>query len=227
MPTIYLIRHAQASFGRSDYDRLSPQGEQQSVRLGETLVARGLKPDLVIAGAMRRHAQTAEIALKAAGLNAPVEVDEGFNEFDHDQVIVAYKPAYKRRAVLLADLARTGHPARAFQEMFGAATERWTRSDGDGYPEPFAAFCQRSEDAVRRTASRLGKGESAVVFTSGGPIAAVVGQLLNGGDDLWLRLNPVTVNTAITKLVSGRSGLSLISFNEHGHLDGSDLLSYR
>ncbi|WP_344211689.1 hypothetical protein [Kribbella sancticallisti] len=55
----------------------------------------------------------------------------------------------------------------------------------------------------------------------------MVGRLLSGGDDLWLRLNPVTVNTAITKLVSGRSGLTLISFNEHGHLDGSELLSYR
>ncbi|GAA1564547.1 hypothetical protein GCM10009789_17500 [Kribbella sancticallisti] len=65
------------------------------------------------------------------------------------------------------------------------------------------------------------------MFTSGGPITAVVGRLLSGGDDLWLRLNPVTVNTAITKLVSGRSGLTLISFNEHGHLDGSELLSYR
>ncbi|GAA1564542.1 hypothetical protein GCM10009789_17490 [Kribbella sancticallisti] len=158
MPTIYLIRHAQASFGRSDYDRLSPQGEQQSVRLGEALATRGLKPDLVVTGAMRRHAQTSEIALRAAGLDVPVEVDEGFNEFDHDQVIVAYKPAYKRRAVLLADLARTGHPARAFQEMFGAATERWARSDGAGYPEPFAAFCARSDDAVRRTADRLAKG---------------------------------------------------------------------
>jgi broad specificity phosphatase PhoE len=227
VPTIYLIRHAQASFGRSDYDRLSPQGEQQSVRLGEALVARGLKPELVVTGAMRRHAQTAETALRTAGFDAAVEIDEGFNEFDHDQVIVAYKPAYKRRAVLLADLARTGNPTRAFQEMFGAATERWVRSNGDDYPEPFAAFCARSEDAVRRTAGRLGKGESAIVFTSGGPIAAVTGRLLSGADDLWLRLNPVTVNTAITKLVSGRSGLSLISFNEHGHLDGSDLLSYR
>lgn len=227
MPTIYLIRHAQASFGRSDYDQLSPQGEQQSVRLGEAMVERGIKPDLIVRGAMRRHAQTAEIALRTAGIENAVEVDEGFNEFDHDQVIVAYKPAYQRRAVLLADLARTGHPARAFQEMFGAATEQWTRSDGDGYAESFAAFCRRSDDAVRRTADRLGKGESAVVFTSGGPIAAVTGRLLSGGDDLWLRLNPVTVNTAITKLVSGRSGISLISYNEHGHLDGSDLLSYR
>ena len=227
MPTIYLIRHAQASFGRSDYDRLSPQGEQQSVRLGEALAARGVKPDLVVSGAMRRHARTAELALQTAGLTNPVVVDEGFNEFDHDQVIVAHKPAYKRRAVLLADLARTGQPARAFQDMFGAATERWTRSDGDGYAESFQTFCRRSEDAVRRTADRLGKGETAVVFTSGGPIAAAVSRLLTGTDGLWLRLNPVTVNTAITKVVSGRSGLTLISFNEHAHLDGTDMLSYR
>jgi broad specificity phosphatase PhoE len=227
MAAIYLVRHAQASFGRSDYDRLSPQGEQQAERLGRALAERGVKPDLVVAGAMQRHARTAELALAAAGLEIAVEVDEGFNEFDHDQVIVAHKPAYKRRSVLLADLARTGHPTRAFQEMFTAATERWTLSDGEGYAESFAAFCERSHQAVRRTANRLGKGETAVVFTSGGPIAAIVGRLLAGGDGLWLRLNPVTVNTAITKVVSGRSGLTMISFNEHAHLDGTDMLSYR
>ncbi|MFI5710230.1 histidine phosphatase family protein [Kribbella sp. NPDC051620] len=227
MPAIYLIRHAQASFGRSDYDRLSPQGEQQAAVLGKALAERGIKPALVVMGAMRRHAQTVEIALKTAGIEVPAEIDEGLNEFDHDHVIVAYKPAYKRRAVLLADLARSGHPARAFQEMFTAATQRWVETDGDDYPESFQAFCQRSEDAVRRTATRLGKGETAVVFTSGGPIAAVTSRLLNGTDDLWLKLNPVTVNTAITKLTVGRSGLTLVSYNEHGHLDGTELLSYR
>ena len=227
MSVIYLIRHAQASFGRRDYDRLSPQGEQQAVRLGEALAARGLKPELVVSGAMQRHIRTAKIALEAAGIDAEVAVDEGFNEFDHDQLIVAHKPAYKRRAVLVADLARTGHPARAFQEMFTEATGRWVRSDGDGYTESFAAFCQRSEDAVRRTAGRLHKGETAVVFTSGGPIAAVVGRLFAGNDELWLRLNPLTINTGITKLVSGRSGLTAVSFNDHGHLDGTDLLTYR
>ncbi|WP_432943378.1 histidine phosphatase family protein [Kribbella sp. CA-253562] len=226
MGAIYLIRHAQASFGKSDYDRLSPLGERQAVRLGEALADRGVKPDVVVTGAMQRHHRTASLALAAAGLPADVEVDEGFNEFDHDQVIVAHKPAYKRRAVLLADLARTGHPTRAFQEMFTAATERWTLG-GDGYTESFTAFCDRSESAVRRTAERVGKGETALVFTSGGPIAAVVGRLWSGGDDLWLRLNPVTINTAITKLVTGRSGLTVISYNEHGHLDGTDELTYR
>ncbi|MEV6284529.1 histidine phosphatase family protein [Kribbella sp. NPDC051770] len=226
MGTVYLIRHAQASFGKSDYDRLSPLGERQAVRLGETLAARGVKPDLVVTGAMQRHDRTASLALTAAGLPTEVEVDEGFNEFDHDQVIVAHKPAYKRRAVLLADLARTGNPARAFQEMFTAATERWTQG-GDGYTESFTDFCDRSESAVRRVAARAGKGETVLVFTSGGPIAAVVGRLWSGADDLWLRLNPVTINTAITKVVSGRSGLTVVSYNEHGHLDGTDELTYR
>jgi broad specificity phosphatase PhoE len=223
--TVYLIRHAQASFGKSDYDRLSPLGDRQAVRLGETLAARGVKPDLVVTGAMQRHDRTASLALTAAGLSTAVEVDEGFNEFDHDQVIVAHKPAYKRRAVLLADLARTGHPARAFQEMFTAATERWTQG-GDGYTESFTDFCDRSEAAVRRVAARAGKGETVLVFTSGGPIAAVVSRLWSGGDDLWLRLNPVTINTAITKVVSGRGGLTVVSYNEHVHL-GTETLTYR
>lgn len=227
MSVIYLVRHAQASFGRSDYDRLSPSGERQATRLGEALAARGVKPELVVSGAMQRHVRTARIALTAAGIDAQVEVDEGFNEFDHDQLIVAHKPAYKRRAVLLADLARSGHPARAFEAMFTEATERWVRSDGDGYTESFTAFCDRAEQAVRRTAERLGKGETAVVFTSGGPIAAAVGRLLARNDGLWLRLNPVSVNTGITKLVSGGRGLTVVSYNEHGHLDGTDLLSYR
>lgn len=220
MAVIYLVRHAQASFGARDYDKLSSQGEEQARRLGETLAGRGLKPDLVVSGSMRRHAQTASLA----GFDA--EVDKGFDEFDHEEVIVVHKPAYRARPVMLADLARTGNPKRAFQEMFTAATQRWI--DGaDGYTESFQTFCDRSESAVRRTAERLGKGQTAVVFTSGGPIAAVVGRLLSGGDRLWATLNPVTVNTAITKVVSGRSGLTMVSYNEHGHLDGTELLTYR
>jgi broad specificity phosphatase PhoE len=214
---IYLIRHAQASFGARDYDKLSPLGEEQAARLASTLSE--VRADVVVSGSMRRHQQTASLA----GFTA--EVDAGYDEFDHQEVLVALKPAYKRHAVMVADLARTGNPRRAFQEVFSAATERWI-DGGDGYAETFQAFCDRSEAAVRRTAERLGKSESALVFTSGGPIAAVVGRLLSGGDGLWTKLNPVTINTAITKVVSGRSGLTVVSYNEHVHL-GADLLTYR
>ncbi|RZU20543.1 broad specificity phosphatase PhoE [Kribbella rubisoli] len=217
MAAIHLIRHAQASFGARDYDKLSSLGEQQARRLGEALS--DVKPDVVVSGSMRRHQQTATLA------GFIPEVDNGYDEFDHEQVIIAHKPAYRVRAVMVADLARTGNPQRAFQDMFTAATQRWI--DGaDGYTETFEAFCDRSEAAVRRTAERLGKGGTALVFTSGGPIAAVVSRLLSGGDGLWAKLNPVTINTAITKVVSGRGGLTVVSYNEHVHV-GSELLSYR
>ena len=217
MAVIYLIRHAQASFGARDYDKLSSLGEQQARRLGETLS--DVKPDLVVSGSMRRHEQTATLA------GFTPEVDNGYDEFDHEQVIIAHKPAYRIRPVMLADLARTGNPQRAFQDMFTAATQRWI-DGGDGYSESFAGFCERSESAVRRTAERLGKGGTALVFTSGGPIAAVVSRLLSGGDGLWAKLNPVTINTAITKVVSGRGGLTVVSYNEHVHV-GTEMLSYR
>jgi broad specificity phosphatase PhoE len=217
MAVVYLIRHAQASFGARDYDKLSSLGERQAARLGETLS--DVKPDLVVSGSMRRHEQTATLA------GFTPEVDKGYDEFDHEQVIVAHKPAYRVRPVMLADLARTGNPKRAFQDMFTAATQRWI-DGGEGYTESFAEYCGRSEAAVRRTAERLGKGETALVFTSGGPIAAVVSRLLSGGDGLWAKLNPVTINTAITKVVSGRGGLTVVSYNEHVHV-GSEMLSYR
>ena len=53
---------------------------------------------------------------------------------------------------------------------------------------------------------------------------------LSGGQpDLFPRLNRVLVNTGITKLAVGRAGISLVSFNEHAHLDdgGGQLLTYR
>ncbi|MFF0266011.1 histidine phosphatase family protein [Kribbella sp. NPDC004536] len=215
MGVIYLVRHAQASFGARDYDNLSELGQQQALRLGAVL---DVTPELVVSGSMRRHQQTASLA------GFTPEIDVGYDEFDHQEVLIAHKPSYKRHAVMVADLARTGNPRRAFQDVFGAATQRWI-DGGDGYTETFQAFCDRSEAAVRRTASSLGKG-SALVFTSGGPIAAVVGRLLSGGDGLWTKLNPVTINTAITKVVSGRSGLTVVSYNEHVHL-GADLLTYR
>jgi broad specificity phosphatase PhoE len=214
---IYLVRHGQASFGADDYDNLSPLGERQAERLRSVLQPIG--PDLVQSGSMRRHAQTATLA------GFTPEVDRGYDEFNHDQLILAHTPAYRDRTLMLAELTRTGDTKRAFQDLFTAATQRWI-DGGDGYDESFQAFADRSEAAVRRTAARLGKGETAVVFTSGGPIAVVVSRLLSGGDGLWTKLNPVTINTSITKVVSGRRGLTVISYNEHIHL-GPELLTHR
>ena len=126
-------------------------------------------------------------------------------------------------------------PTRAeFQAWFETATDRWTGGEHDtGYEETFDAFGDRVTAALRRTTEAAGSG-TAVVLTSGGPTSWAVATLLGadlereGRVRLWRRLNPVCVNSGVTKVVTGRRGLTLVSFNEHTHLDPQpDLLTYR
>ena len=58
MSELYLVRHAQASFGAANYDQLSDLGHQQSRWLGEHLALRGIGFDKLVVGDMHRHHQT-------------------------------------------------------------------------------------------------------------------------------------------------------------------------
>jgi phosphohistidine phosphatase SixA len=60
MAELYLIRHAQASFGADNYDQLSDLDHQQSQSLGKALADQGVSPDLFYAGDMQRHRETLE-----------------------------------------------------------------------------------------------------------------------------------------------------------------------
>ena len=218
MGVILLVRHGQASWGAADYDNLSDLGHEQGAMTGRAIAARALTPSRVVCGSMRRHRQTAHAACGAAGWVAPVDTDEGWNEFDHVQML----------AVHGGPEGGDGEMTRQqFDAWFDAATERWTsgRYDED-YDEPFFTFSSRVESALRRTASGLGSGDSAVVFTSGGPISWVAATLLGGGIDMWMRLNPVTINASVAKVVVGARGTTLVSLNDHSHLE-PDHVTYR
>jgi len=213
MSVVLLVRHGQASFGAADYDKLSEQGEEQARILGQALRDRGIKPAYAVQGSMRRHRQTAA----GAGFLDAVE-DAGWNEFDHVQVLAAHTPP---------DGEEAATERRAFQRWFELATEQWMKGDHDDvYDESFAAFTARVDAALERVLSELAPQDTAVVFTSGGAIAAVASRLLGGGPDLWQNLNRVTTNASITKLVVGRSGTSMVSFNDHVHLE-PDHVTYR
>jgi hypothetical protein len=59
-------------------------------------------------------------------------------------------------------------------------------------------------------------------------VSWVATSLLGGGAELWTQLNPVTVNASVTKVVVGSRGCTLVSFNDHAHLEAQDgLLTYR
>lgn len=233
MGVVYLIRHGQASFGKANYDQLSAAGVAQSQRLGTALQGRLPKVDAVYCGTLQRHRDTARHALQAMGLQLPIQERADLNEFDHDEVMVRHTPRYASRALMMAELALTLEPRRAFQRFFAQAVERWVSGQHDAdYAESWPAFQQRSRRAVREIVAELGASKTALVFTSGGPITAVAQDLLQVDNAHAFALNWVLVNCGVTKLIYGERGLHLSSFNDHSHLEGPSgesrsLITYR
>lgn len=230
MGVLLLVRHGQASFGAEDYDVLSEVGVTQSRRVGAALADRGHRPSVVLHGGMRRQRDTAAAMNEAAGWDAPLEVDLRWDEFGHLAVIAAYS------ALTDADRSRLDRremDRRAFQQVFEMATARWASAAHDeDYEETYPQFLQRVRDGLTDAARRCGPGESAVVVTSGGALAAVCAMLVDVVDEprhmsaVWQRFNAVLVNAAVTRVVVGSTGARLLSFNEHTHLD-PDLVTYR
>jgi len=229
MGILLLVRHGQASFGKRDYDALSELGFEQGRVLGRAFAERGIVPDLVVRGELRRHRETAESIVEGLEREVAIEVEPGWDEFDFQHVVRVHKPLYRSRTLMIADLARTRQPKVAFQKVFEDATTRWTGGEYDEeYHESFPAFSERVDRALRSTAERCGPGGTVVVVSSGGPIGLATSHLLAGDASLWGRLNRVAVNTGVTKVVSGRSGLSLATYNEHSHVEHDRrLLTYR
>ena len=232
MGRLLLVRHGQASFGADDYDALSGLGAEQARVLGKSLAERGIRPALVLTGSLRRQQETAAGLLDGlGGPPVPVHTDAGWDEFDFQHVVEVHRPAYRDRSVLAAELARSDEPGRLFQEIFEAATGRWSSGGTDHeYAESYPAFRRRITGALDRAAELLGQHRDIVAVSSGGPIAMAAALLTAGPEaaTVWAALNRVAVNTGVTKLVSGRRGLWLSTYNEHLHVEAEPrLLTYR
>ena len=218
MPTVYLLRHGQASFGAADYDVLSAVGEQQSKLLGEELRRRDVTVDQVRSGTLRRQLATARACLPVAAVDVACAEDPRWNEYDHLSLV---------QSALAPDETPS---TRDFQRLLDQALLPWIAGEvpaGGGLT--WAQFEGGAVAALEELFAGLGKGGTGLVFTSGGVISAICMRLLGLGPEGFLALNRVMVNAGLTKLVHGRSGTSLVSFNEHGHFAGPnrELLSYR
>jgi len=230
---LLMVRHGQASFGSRNYDKLSERGHEQSRVLGRALAARGIVPGVIVRGGLRRHDETAEGIraglLAETGIDVPVEIDPGWDEFDFNHVVQVHKPLYRSRTAMMADLARTGRPRETFQRVFEEATARWMAGDFDGeYDESFSTFTDRANAALAAASARLDAHRTVLVVSSGGPIGIACSHLLAGDASLWGNLNKVAVNTGVSKVIRGGRGLTLASYNEHTHLEHDrELLTYR
>jgi broad specificity phosphatase PhoE len=228
MGAIYLVRHGQASYGTADYDRLSELGREQSRIVGETLRRRGVSPAVVVRGDMVRHAQTATEALRSYGDLPAAEkivVDARWNEYDYSDVAAAHPAGPAGR-----DTRMTTMSSEKFQDTMDGALLAWLAAGDSGAAGvTWPTFSGRAADALADVAAGLASGQSAVVFTSGGPIAAICARMLGVPGPGFVDLNRVMVNGAITVLITGRRGLRLTAVNEHGHLERPEggLRTYR
>lgn len=242
MGVLYLVRHGQASFGTDDYDRLSDAGHRQARITGAHLAAQDVVPTRIIHGSMLRQRQTAAGILEglgAAGVpeqpqldtavavpapaghpDAPViptRMNAGWDEYN----------AWGITAALPQTDPRAATDSRVFQDELERGIARWADSANDGdYAETHSAFTGRVDAAGDAAIAASGSGETTLVVSSAGTIGWTVARLLGVGFDQWLAFARVTINTGITKIVTGRSGTTLISFNEHTHQQPA-MVTYR
>lgn len=213
-----LIRHGQASFGAEDYDKLSEVGEQQSRELGQWLKQTGQQPELIVVGSMQRHIRTAELCVEAAGVTAPQLTLEQLDELDHVEIVARFRPDLRSFDAMRAELAASADPQRAFQQLFAAAIDRWTRGAHDHeYTLNWPAFRER----VLRGLQILAAHEARTIwaFTSGGPIGVIAHELIGASIEHPLALSWPLVNTSLTRVALGGNRHSLISYNSWPHLE--------
>ncbi|MEP1831586.1 histidine phosphatase family protein [Ekhidna sp.] len=224
---IYLIRHGQASFLKSDYDQLSELGQQQSEVLGNALKDRNQEASFISRGSLNRHEQTARHCLNAFGIDKDVSEDDRWNEYDHMELLSKHNPAFTDYAAIGEYLMNQENPMKALQQVLNKSIGDWIKGAYD-YHTSWEDFKKGVLDALNDVASKLDKGQSAWVFTSGGPISVALIELLALKDEQFVDLQARLVNSSITKILVGKNRLSLSSYNDYGHLDHNpNFITYR
>jgi len=212
MAELVLVRHGQASFGADDYDKLSELGWRQSRWLGEYFAERGSAFDLVVRGSLRRHAETLEGIAQGMGAKLDGGEDARLNEYDSHSLLQAHLKGGPMPAV--------GDRREHFR-ILRAAMYAWTDGTLDGHPhEPFADFRGRVLASLQALRGRPVK--RVLVVSSGGPISAILAEVLGTPMRGVVDLNLQTRNTGITELRAGASRIHCVSFNNVPHLDRPD-----
>jgi broad specificity phosphatase PhoE len=216
---IYLVRHGQAlatAYGADaespDLGGLTELGREQATRTGRALAERVDTVSAALSGVITRQCETIDRVLAELPYDAMPQRDSAWNE-------------YNMAAILGGE--RTVVPAgREMQAEIDTALEQWV-AGADGGGETYAQFRDRCAAALDAAAARAGSGQTVVVASSAGTIAQVVATVLRIDGPGWIRLSRTMINASVTKLIVGRVGASVVSVNEHAHLDVTDATGQR
>ena len=235
MSEICFARHAQASFGKENYDRLSNLGMRQAEILADSLVRMGFDFDAVYSGSMERQIATAKKVLSAIRNQKEkpeLRIVPELNEYDSRLVIASYVPDLIREDPAVSDaLAQMYTDRRSFQMVFERAVLSWVsgQNDIEGV-ETWKAFKARVHHGVKMIMEENGRKKRILVFTSGGAISTVMQMALSLTDEETIRLSWQIQNTSLSVFKYSGKDFSLSSFNSLAHLQvlrDPTLLTYR
>lgn len=235
---LYLIRHGQASFMQDNYDQLSPLGWEQARILGTYLAQKDLEFDSCWMGSLQRHIDTYEGA-QASFLEAQKALPEAIqienlNEHQgaelHQHILPDYldKP---ENAALKEALAQKGTKdpqiKKQLLRLFFQSTKLWALSKIEvaGF-ESYKAFEQRVREAYQYLLDAMSDRESAIVFSSGGTIAMLMGILFELGPEKIIELNWQVRNGSITEFSYSKGKFYLRAFNQIPHFEDQKLVTY-
>lgn len=221
--------------GGPSYDVLSDLGQRQAAALGEFWGRARIGFDAVFSGPAQRHVGTESAArarVHAVGVQWPEpvvlpELDEhdGFALVAKGLPQLASDPEI---APLAQQLAEGRGRGAAFQRVFEALMHRWIAGTLaiDGV-ESFATFRDRVLAGLEQVVAASRNGKRVVVFSSVGPIAVMLGRVLDipptrAFETAW-RLR----NAGITSFVHGGGRFTLDGFNATPHLPDPDTHTFR
>lgn len=221
MGVLYIVRHGQAPAHAYGPDAgtiagpgLTDLGFAQARAAGVALAQRVPSFDAAFCGDLPRQRATLTGVLEAFPDAPAPTVDPDWNEYT--------TPALPEAD----DIYRGG--GKPFQDAVTRALGEWIDGADTG-PETYAAYAARTRAAAERAAAAAGSGRNVLVVSSAGSITQLIAQVWGVPDQAWPQMSRTFANTSISKVLVGRRGLTLVSFNEHAHIDGheAELLSYR
>jgi broad specificity phosphatase PhoE len=236
MSILYLIRHAQASFGRKNYDRLSTTGLEQARISAGHLNDLNLEFNAIYSGTQVRHEQTLAAYLEKVtrpdAAAPPVHKTDAFNEYDSENILKTLIPEMIRQEPAFeADVLHMMEDRRAFQNVYEKIMRQWMRRRHPiQHLETWETYSRRVTDGLFRITAAHGSGSKVAVFTSGGPIAVCVQKALDLSDEKTLELTWQIMNASITRLKYSGDRIMLSGFNNVTHLElkkDARLLTYR
>jgi broad specificity phosphatase PhoE len=216
MARVFLVRHAQASFGSSDYDRLSDLGHEQSGWLGEYFLERGTQFSKVLAGTLKRQQQTAQGVLAVLGLDpSRIVTHAGLDEYHGAPVYAAYTGGADPVAQQKADY-------RAYWKTFRQALQAWSENKLMNIPETWDGFALRVRQAITEGCAGMDREDEMLIVSSGGSISRLLVDITGASAQTAIDMNLHFRNTGFCELIVNADQLRVTSFNNIPHLERSD-----